>query len=114
MSRAVRYLLQAVNYTIFMVLVWYFSISPAYQQLEDDQAVITITMSHVGKHVTECKKISQEELLKLPPNMRKPMDCSRERSPIIIKLLLDDNVIYDKTLPPLGLYSDQGWIFTRI
>ena len=84
MNKSFQYLLQIFNYSIFMALIWYFSLSPAYHQLEENQAMITLTMSHVGKHVRECKKISQQELMKLPPNMRKPMDCPRERSPIII------------------------------
>ncbi|MDH5766004.1 MAG: hypothetical protein OEZ38_08310 [Gammaproteobacteria bacterium] len=108
MNKPLRYLLQIFNYSVFMALIWYFSLSPTYHQLEENQAMITLTMSHVGKHVRECKKISQQELMKLPPNMRKPMDCPRERSPIIIELLLDDVVIFSKTLPPLGLYKDQG------
>lgn len=108
MNKIVRYGLQVLNYSLFMLLVWYFSLQPAYHQLDDNQAMITLTMSHVGKHVRECKKMSQEELLRLPPNMRKPMDCPRERSPIIIELSLDDKVIYNKVMPPLGLYNDQG------
>lgn len=108
MNHIMRYPLQALNYAVFMGLVWYFSILPPYNQLEPDQAMITFTMSHVGKHVTECKKMSYEELMKLPPNMRKPMDCPRERSPIIMELKLDDKVVYSKTANPVGLYKDQG------
>jgi len=108
MNKIIRYPLQILNYTMFMGLVWYFSIYPPYQRLEDNQAMITFTMSHVGKHVTECKKTSYEELMKLPPNMRKPMDCPRERSPVIMELLLDDEVIYSHTAQPVGLYKDQG------
>ena len=46
--------------------------------------------------------------MKLPPNMRKPMDCSRERSPVIMELQMDDKVIYSHTAQPVGLYGDQG------
>ncbi|MCW8909257.1 MAG: hypothetical protein OQK76_01430 [Gammaproteobacteria bacterium] len=108
MNKPLRYLLQAFNFSMFMALVWYFSLYPAYHQLEEDQAMITFTVSHAGKHIRECVKFSQEELLKLPPNMRKPMDCPRERSPISMELKLDDEVIYSKVAPPHGLYSDQG------
>ena len=108
MNKPLRYLLQAFNYTIFMALIWYFSLYPAYHYLEEDQAMITFTVSHTGKHIRECIKFSQQELLKLPPNMRKPMDCPRERSPVIMELKLDDKVIYSKVAAPRGLYSDQG------
>ena len=108
MNKIIRYPLQALNYTVFMSMIWYFSIYPPYHQLEEDQAMITFTMSHVGKHVTECKKIPYEELMKLPPNMRKPMDCPRERSPVIMELQMDDEVIYSHIAQPVGLYKDQG------
>jgi hypothetical protein len=36
------------------------------------------------------------------------MDCPRERSPIIMELMLDGKVIFSKTAKPLGLYKDQG------
>ncbi len=91
-----------------MGLVWYFSILPPYHQLEDNQALITFTMSHIGKHIVECKKVSYEELMKLPPNMRKPMDCPRERSPVVMELKLNGEVYFSHTAEPLGLYSDQG------
>ncbi|MDH5572012.1 MAG: hypothetical protein OEY89_09620 [Gammaproteobacteria bacterium] len=100
--------LQIFNYAVFMALVWYLSIKPPYHQLDEDQAMITFTLGHVGKHVDECIKVSQEELLKLPPNMRKPMSCSRERSPITMEMRLDDHVLYSKVVQPHGLYKDQG------
>jgi len=108
MNKIIRYPLQIFNYAVFMALVWYFSIYPPSRQLTENQAMITFTMSHVGKHVTECKKTSYEDLMKLPPNMRKPMDCPRERSPVIMELQLDDEVIYSYTAQPVGLYKDQG------
>ena len=108
MNKIIRYPLQILNYSIFMGLVWYFSILPPYHQLDEGEALITYTMSHVGKHVTECKKMSYEELMKLAPNMRKPMDCPRERSPVVMELQLNDEVIFSHTAQPLGLYKDQG------
>ena len=108
MNKIVRYPLQALNYTVFMAVTWYFSMYPSFRQLEENQAMVTFTMSHVGKHVTECVKMSYEDLMKLPPNMRKPMDCPRERSPVIMELTFDDEVVYSHTAQPVGLYKDQG------
>ncbi len=108
MNKVLRIPLQIFNYSLFMGLVWYFSIYPPYHQLEENQAMITFTLGHVGKQVKECRKLSQEELLKLPPNMRAPMDCPRERSPVTMELQLDGKVIFSKTAAPLGLFKDQG------
>jgi len=70
--------------------------------------MITFTLGHVGKRVEPCRRLSQEELMKLAPNMRRPMECARERSPITMQLQMDGEVIYNKTASPLGLYKDQG------
>lgn len=103
-----RYLLQAFNYSIFMALIWYFATSPSVRVIEDDEAMITVAFGHAGETRAECRKLSQEELMKLPPNMRKPEDCPRERSPIIIEAMLDGEIIYSKTMPPPGLFNDGG------
>ena len=103
-----RYPLQAVNYGVFMLLVWYFSAAPAYTHLTPDQAVITMAFSHAGVRIEECHTLSQEELARLPPNMRAPVDCPRERSPVTVDLLLDDKPIIGKVFHPPGLYNDLG------
>ena len=108
MIKLYRIPLQILNYSVFMGLVWYFSLYPEYHQLEANQAMITFTLGHVGKHVDECRRLTQEELLKLPPNMRKPMDCTRERSPITMEVQVDGKTVFHKTAPPTGLFKDQG------
>lgn len=103
-----RYALQAVNYSVFMALIWYFSNAPSVRQLEDDEAVMTIAFSHVGEFKEPCRKRTTEELMALPPNMRAPMDCVRERSPIIIEALLDNVLIYSHTAEAPGFFKDSG------
>ena len=103
-----RYLLQAFNYTIFMALIWYFATSPSVRVIEDDEAMITVAFGHAGETRAECRRLSQEELMKLPPNMRKPDDCPRERSPIIIEAMLDGEVIFSETRMPPGIFNDGG------
>ena len=103
-----RYLLQAFNYAVFMALIWYFSTSPSVRVIEDDEAMITVAFSHAGETRHECRKLSQEELMKLPPNMRKPEDCPRERSPIIIEAMLDGKTVFSETRLPPGVFNDGG------
>ncbi len=43
---------------------------------------------------------------KLPPNMRVPMQCGRERSPVTFELELDGKPVYRAELPPRGLSRD--------
>jgi hypothetical protein len=108
MHEFLRYPLQVLNYAVFMLVVWYFSAAPSYTQLQPDQAVVTVAFSHAGKRLEECRQLSQEELAKLPPNMRAPMDCPRERSPVTVQLLLDGELLIDEVAKAPGLYNDLG------
>lgn len=101
-------LLQAVNYTLFMAMVWYFSFNPPYRQLAEESAVVTLAFGHAAKRVSECSVLSQEELQKLAPNMRKPLDCPRERSPVTVELRLDGNLVAREVIEAPGLYQDQS------
>lgn len=104
----VRYLLQAINYAIFMALIWYFASAPSIRLLAGDEAVVTMAFSHAGDLREPCRKISAEEMAKLPPNMRKPQECPRERSPITIEMFVDGQMLYNDSLPPPGLFEDGG------
>lgn len=101
-----RYLLQAFNYTIFMAFIWYFATSPSVTVIEADKAMITVAFAHAGETRQKCRRLSQEELMKLPPNMRKPEDCPRERSPIIIEAMLDGKKVFSETMLPPGIFND--------
>jgi hypothetical protein len=107
-NKPLRYFLQAINYTVFMALIWYFASSPSIRIIGEDEAMITIAFAHAGDLREPCRKLSSEELANLAPNMRKLEDCPRERSPVIIEALLDGEVLYSKTLMPPGLFNDGG------
>jgi hypothetical protein len=97
---------QAVLYALFAVAVGLFSTWPRYRQLPDDQALLKLSFSHPGQLKSECRRRTPEELAKLPPNMRNPMDCTRERSPVTVELGLDGNLIARRVIPPAGLAKD--------
>ena len=107
-NKPLRYLLQAINYTVFMALIWYFATDPAIRVLAEDESVITIAFAHAGDFREPCRRLTPEELAKLPPNMRKPEECPRERSPVTIEALLDGDAIFNKTFQPPGLFKDGG------
>ena len=107
-SRPIRFVLQAINYAVFMGLVWYFASYPAIRLIDDDEAVLTIAFAHAGQLREPCRRLSQEELNQLAPNMRKPEDCPRERSPVTLEAELDGEVVYRDTLDPPGLFGDGG------
>jgi hypothetical protein len=107
-NKPLRYLLQAFNYSIFMGLVWYFASAPAVRLIGEDEARLTIAFAHAGQLREPCRLLSQEELNKLAPNMRKLDDCPRERSPVVIEAALDGEPVYSASLPPPGLFGDGG------
>ncbi|MDM8560158.1 hypothetical protein [Candidatus Parabeggiatoa sp. HSG14] len=108
MKKVLRYVLQIFNYSILMIVVWYFSAAPAYHPLEPNQASIVLAFGHVGQLVGECRQRTPEELAKLAPNMRNPMVCPRQRSPLNIELLMDEKLLFREVFHPPGLSGDWG------
>ena len=107
-NKPLRLLLQAINYTVFMAIVWYFATSPSIRIIAADEGMVTIAFSHAGQLREPCRRLTQEELNELPPNMRKLEDCPRERSPVAIEATLDGKPFYNAVLPPPGLFGDGG------
>ncbi len=95
-----------VVYAAFFVSLGVFSVWPRLHLLADDEAIVSISFSHAAQRVGECRQLSQEELFALPPNMRKPEYCPRERHPLRIMLVMDDQTLYKAALPPTGLWAD--------
>ncbi|HEX5802615.1 MAG TPA: hypothetical protein VFY24_06300 [Azospira sp.] len=95
---------QVILYGAFAAFIGYFATDPVYRQIPDDVALIKVSFSHLGDRA--CRKRTQEELDKMPRNMRAPLDCPRERSDIKIEVDLDDQPIVRHTLHPTGLYKD--------
>jgi hypothetical protein len=63
---------QVVLYAAFFALLGVLSVRPRLHLMADDEAIVSISFSHAAKRVGECRRLSQEELMALPPNMRKP------------------------------------------
>lgn len=101
-----RIILQVLFYSAFAFVLAYFSQQPSYQHHDPENALIKLSFSHAGQHKEECRRLSQEEIAELAPNMRRPMSCNRERMPLLIEVIMDDVVLYRDFLPPSGLSKD--------
>jgi hypothetical protein len=97
---------QLVLYALFAATIGVFSYTPRYRHLPPDQALLKLSFSHSGQLISECRRRTQEELAALPPNMRNPMDCPRERSPVTVRLALDGSVLAQRQISPAGLSRD--------
>lgn len=101
-----KYLLQALFYAAFIAVIGYFSVSPPYRHVDPELAIIKLTFSHAADRREPCRKLTPEELAKLAPNMRRPMDCERERLPLLVELELDGELVYQAEQRPTGLWKD--------
>ena len=104
MTRPLRWLGQGVVMVLLMLAIGTFVDTPAYTNFPADQAMIRLSFSHGGAR--DCRERTAEELAALPPNMRSPMVCSRERLPVRLEVDLDGSPLVHTDLPPGGLRGD--------
>ena len=97
---------QFLLYAFFAAVIGLFSRWPIYQHLAPDRALIKLSFTHTGKPKGECKAQSEAELAKLPPNMRAPMKCPRERSPVTVEVDIGGVNVLRRSAPPSGLSRD--------
>jgi hypothetical protein len=106
MSRALRLIGQfAVIAALFAAVAW-LSDRPPYRQIPKGSAAMMLTFVHGADRRGECRRLSPEEIAKLPPNMRRVQDCPRVRRPVYVELDLDGRNIYSASLPPTGIAGD--------
>jgi len=106
MSASLRYLGQAVAYALFALAIGVFATWPDYRLLGDGEALLRLSFTHPGKVSSECRRRTPEELARMQPQMRTPLDCQRERSPVQVRVVLDDRVLVDRSYSPAGLSRD--------
>ncbi|MDH4061221.1 MAG: hypothetical protein OEU94_10455 [Aquincola sp.] len=97
---------QVALYGLFALAIGVFSQWPRYHPLGPGQALIKLSFTRVGKPVGDCRSLSDAELARLPPNMRTPTVCPRERSPITVQVDVDGVRSLDRSAPPSGLSRD--------
>ena len=106
---------QVALYGLFALAIGVFSQWPPYRPLPADQALVKLSFVRVGKPVGDCRQLSEAELAKLPPNMRTPSVCPRERSPLTVQLAIDGRPVLDREVPPTGLRRDgAAAVYERI
>ncbi len=106
MSALPRFAAQLAAYGAFVAVIGYFSASPTYTHVDPGLGLIRLSFSHAGARSEECRRYTPEELAQLAPNMRRPMDCARERVALYVEFEIDDAVVYRAQLPPAGLARD--------
>jgi coenzyme F420-reducing hydrogenase delta subunit len=77
-----------------------------WRQLGPDEGVVRLSIRHATATKVECKPLTAREMAELKPNMRRPVDCPRERWPVYVELERDGRLLYRGTHEPSGLWND--------
>lgn len=101
-----RIALQALAYGLFFAAVGYLSAAPGYSPVAPGLALLRVSFSHAGERVEPCRRFTPEEIARTAPNMRRAMDCARERVALRIQVAVDGEVVLDRELRPAGLSRD--------
>jgi hypothetical protein len=106
LNRILRYGAQALLYVAFGAAIGYFSSRPVYEVMPPHQALVRLSFSHGAKPVAPCRERTEEELAKLPANMRVKLDCPRSRAPVRVEIEMDGKLLYDIVAQPAGVRRD--------
>ena len=104
--RAARLIAQFIVIAALFAGVAALSDWPKYSQIAKDSGVVMLTFVHGADRKGECRRLTPEEIAKLPPNMRRVQDCPRGRRPIYVELDVDGHGVYRASLPPTGVAGD--------
>jgi hypothetical protein len=97
---------QIAAMTLVLAIVAVLADRPLYYQIPPHAAVLKLSFTHGSDRRSECRTRTPEELAKLPPNMRKPLECPRTRGSVYVELDVDGQTIYRASLRPSGLSGD--------
>lgn len=106
MPSAAQWAGQIAFYAAAALVTGLFATWPSWPQFAPEKAQITIAFAHGGERKDACRKLTAEEIARLPPRERRPSDCGRERVPLRFEAALDDRPLLARTLPPTGLSGD--------
>lgn len=105
-SPVIRNALQFLTISLIVAFIGYFADAPRHLFSDPDEAQIKLSFMHVGTRIAECHRRTAEELAALPRHMRAPLECQRERVPVVVEITLDGEILFNSSLPATGLHSD--------
>jgi hypothetical protein len=106
MTRLLRTAGQLAAIVLLFAAVSAFSAWPVYRQTPPGTAVLLLTFVHGSDRKAECRRLTPEEIAKLPANMRRTEVCPRRRMPLHVELDVDGRTVFAAELPPTGIAGD--------
>ena len=71
---------------------------PVYRQIPPGHGIVMLTFVHSAERLAECRRLTAQEIAKLPPNIRRAQDCPRGRRPVYVELEIDGRPVYRANL----------------
>jgi hypothetical protein len=113
MTRARRLILGTIATAGIACVTAVLSAWPAYQALPEGAGLLKLSFTHGAER--SCRTLTDDELVKLPVNMRRKEVCDRRRPPVYVELDIDSETRLRVTLPPTGVAGDgPSRIYERI
>jgi hypothetical protein len=106
MIHPLRFVAQFAVILALFAAVSAFAAWPVYRQTPPGSAVVMLTFVHGADRKADCRRLTPQEIAKLPPNMRRVEECPRGRRPIYVELDLGGRSVYRASLPPTGIAGD--------
>ncbi|MBT4159893.1 MAG: hypothetical protein HOC70_12620 [Gammaproteobacteria bacterium] len=97
---------QVIVIGLMMVALGYLSDRPTYRIMEPSQTELRLIIRHSGVLIGACEVKTPDELKSLAPNMRQPMTCPREKSPLSFELWVDGEILHQSVVKPSGIHDD--------
>ena len=112
---AMRWLSCALLSAAFVATVGFGATHPRYRHADPQAAQLTVSFTHAGARVAECRRLGAEEIAALAANMKRATECPRARVPLAFALEIDGEAVVTAMLPPTGVASDgRSSIYRRI
>ncbi len=83
-----------------------FSHSPSVTVVPEHSTQLKLVVRYSGQRLGECEPLDADALSRLPANMRQPIVCPREKSPLYAELVVDGETRVEATIAPSGIHHD--------
>lgn len=105
MSGWIRGITAGAVLAIPAILIFFFSGAPSYSFYDENESLLILSLKYTASPL-HCRELSAEELGRLPEHMRIPIECTRERWPILVSLDIDGEKRLSREYKPSGLWYD--------
>lgn len=106
MPEPARIALQIAAFALFAACIGYFSHSPPHSLADPGTAILKISLTRATARIVPCVRLSPEEIAQLSPNMRREVQCERERRPLVLDVSVDGETLVGLEAKPSGVWSD--------